>query len=67
MSSSIIYFKDRFGAKYRVFLDNSQTVTTIFNSKTLSVNFSDFNISSARFDFLDETILDINNIVSTLK
>lgn len=65
--SSMIYLKDRFGAKYRVFLDNSQTITTIFNSKPLSVNFSDFNISSARFDFLDETILEINNIVSTLK
>ena len=60
------YLKDRMGFNFRILPDNSQTISTIYNSKTTSIEFSDFNINSVRIDILDENIFDINNIVSTV-
>lgn len=49
---------------FRVLFDNIQTVSTIYNSKTTSIIANDFNINCARIDILDESIDEINSIVS---
>ena len=62
------YLKDRLNMKFRLLPDNLQTITTIYNSKTLSILHNDFNnINSYRIDILDENIDDINNIVNKVK
>lgn len=61
------YLKDRMGFNFRVIPDNIQTVTTIYNSKILSILPSDFNSENLRIDILDENIEQINNIVHTIK
>lgn len=61
------YLKDRMGFNFRVIPDNIQTVTTIYNSKILSILPSDFNSENLRIDILDENIEQINNIVYTIK
>lgn len=43
--------------------DNIQTVTTLFNSKITSISPQDFSVNFARIDILDESILQINDIV----
>ena len=48
--------------------DNIQTVTTIYNSKTTSIESTDFVFTNVfRIDIIDESIDDINNIVSVVK
>ncbi len=66
-SGNIYEVKDRLGMKFRFIPDNLQTVSTIYNSKITSLKSCDFPISSVRIDILDESILDINNIISTIK
>ena len=61
------YLKDRLNMKFRILPDNIQTVTTIFNSKTTSISAKDFAINFARVDILDESIDEINNIISVVK
>ena len=61
------YLKDRMGFKFRIIPDNSQTITTIYNSKILSISPLDFNSDNYRIDLLDENIFEINNIISTIK
>ena len=65
--SNKYYLKDRMGFKFRIIPDNSQTITTIYNSKILSISPLDFNSDNYRIDLLDENILEINNIISTIK
>ncbi len=60
------YLKDRMGFYFRVLPDRIQTITTIYNSKILSLSPTCFNASSYRIDVLDETIDEINNIISTV-
>ena len=66
-SNHTYYLKDRLQMKFRVLPDNIQTVTTIFNSKILSILYDDFSVDSVRVDILDETIDEINNVVNTVK
>ena len=62
------YLKDRLNMKFRLLPDNLQTITTVYNSKTLSILPNDFNnVNSYRIDVLDESIDDINNIVNKIK
>ncbi len=61
------YLKDRMGFKFRVIPDNSQTVTSIYNSKILSIDFKDLNIDYARVDILDENISEINHVINTIR
>lgn len=61
------YLKDRLGFNFRVIPDNIQTVTTIYNSKILSIHPSEFNSENLRIDILDETIDEINDIIQTVK
>ncbi len=47
--------------------DNIQTVTTLFNSKTTSISYKDFQVDYARIDILHENIQEINKIIQTVK
>lgn len=58
------YLKDRLGLKFMIIPDNLQTITTIYNSKTTSISYEDFNVNSLRIDVLDESIETINKIIS---
>ena len=60
------YLKDRLGFKFRILPDNLQTVTSILNSKTLSISTKDILINFVRVDILDESIDEINNILNTV-
>lgn len=61
------YLKDRMGFLFRVIPDNLQTISTIYNSKIFSIKSSDFDTNFARIDILDENVLEINNIIKTIK
>ena len=66
-SSNKYFLKDRMGFLFRIVPDNLQTISTIYNTKTTSINFNHFNIDFARIDILDENISEINNIIETVK
>ena len=65
-SGKSFYLKDRLGMNFLVVPDNIQTVSTIYNSKTTSVSYSEFNTDSIRIDILNESIDEINNIIDTM-
>ena len=52
---------------FRVIPNNSQTISTIYNSKTTSIEYKNYNIDFARIDILDENIDEINNIINCVK
>lgn len=60
------YLKDRLGFTFRVMPDRVQTVSTIYNSKTISIEGSNFSVSSYRIDLLGENVEQINSIVETV-
>ena len=60
------YLKDRMGLFFRIIPDNTQTISTIYNSKITSIEHTLFNINSARIDVLDENIEEINTIIATV-
>ncbi len=66
-NGKIYYLSDRLNLKFRILPDNIQTVTTVFNSKTLSISPDKFNIDVARIDILDENIAEINSIIEKVK
>lgn len=57
------YLKDRLGFEFRIIPDSMQTVTLIFNSKTLSISTKDLPINFVRLDMIDEDINKINEAV----
>lgn len=59
--------KDRMNFNFRIVPDNMQTITTIYNSKTLSVKPQEFATTNVRIDILDENINEIQNIINTVK
>lgn len=61
------YIKDRLGIKFRIIPDNTQTINTIYNSKTLSIDYKNLNPNSVRIDILDETPQTINQIIKETK
>lgn len=65
-NNSIFYLKDRMDFKFRIVPDNTSTITTLYNSKTLSVKYSDIYATSVRIDILDENINEIQNIINTV-
>lgn len=67
MNSNEYSLKDRMNFEFRIVPDNMQTITTIYNSKTLSVKSQEFNTTNVRIDILDENIHDIQNIIDTVK
>ncbi len=66
-NDEIYFLKDRMNMNFEILPDNIQTVTTIYNSKTLSILPCDFNIDYARIDILHEDIPQINNIITKVK
>lgn len=58
------YLQDRKNLKFRVISNKAQNITTLYNSKILSIIPSEFNVSNFRIDILDETIEEINNITT---
>lgn len=66
-SNNKYYLKDRMNFLFRIILDNIQTVTTIYNSKTTSIDTHDINIDNLRIDILDESIDEINYIINVVK
>lgn len=66
-SKNTYYLKDRLGLHFRIMPDNVQTLNTVYNSKITSIDFSDLPINSVRIDILDENILEINNIIETVR
>ena len=67
LNNNTYYLKDRMGFKFRVIPDNTQTITTIYNSKITSIDTLNFNIDYTRIDILDEDINEINNIILAIK
>lgn len=65
-SNSRFFIKDRMGFNFRIIPDNIDTVTTIYNSKTTFIDTSKIGCTSFRIDILDESIDEINEIVSTI-
>ena len=61
------YLKDRMDFKFRFITDNMTTLTTIYNSKTLSVLHDSINVNNIRIDLLDEDFEEIQNIIDTVK
>lgn len=59
------YLKDRLGINFKIQADNG--ITTLFNSKTTSIETNDINVSSIRLDFLDESLDTINEVIKTHK
>lgn len=66
-SDSKLYLKDRLNMKFRVITDSSQTLTTIFNSKITSIDYSDIATQFIRISVIDENIETINNIIKHVK
>ena len=66
-SEKRFYLKDRLNMNFDILPDNTQTVTTIFNSKTLSILPEDLYIDSIRIDVSYEDIDKINEIIKTVK
>jgi len=60
------YLKDRLGYEFRLLSDSIQTVTLVFNSKTLSYSTEDIPINHVRVDILDESIDEINRIINSV-
>ena len=67
MSNKKYYLKDRLGLNFRIIPDNTQTISTIYNSKITSIEYKNFSIDWARIDILDENPREINKIISTVK
>ena len=66
-SEDCFYLKDRLNMNFEIIPDNVQTVTTVYNSKTLSISPSDFDIDFARIDILHEDVKEINKIIETVR
>ncbi len=66
-SGKNFYLKDRLGFLFKVVPSMLQPITNIYNSKTLSIEYSDLNIDYARIDVLEESIPEINNIINLVK
>ena len=61
------YLSDKLNMNFDISIDNIQTITTIYNSKILSISSDKFNCDFARIDILDENIEEINNIILSVK
>ena len=61
------YLNDRLNFKFRIVPDNFLNLTTIFNSKITSFNYSNFNTEFLRINILNETSEEIKEIISKVK
>ena len=61
------YLRDRMNFKFPIVPDNTQTVTTIYNSKITSIDTDDFEDFSYRIDVLEESPEEIQEIVNVVR
>lgn len=66
-SNNKFYIKDRIDLKFRIIPDNYSTITTIYNSKITSFDYSNYSTNIARISILDEEPHSIQNIIDTVK
>lgn len=66
-TSKKFYIKDRMGLDFRIIPDNTSTITTIYNSKITSFDYSSYNVSSVRISILDENPDEIQDIIDIVK
>ena len=67
LSSNEYYLKDRLNFDFRIVPDNLTTITTLYNSKITSFDYSEYNVSDLRISILDENISEIQKIIDTIK
>ena len=65
-SNSIFYLKDRLNCKFRIIPNSILGITTIFNSKPLSLSTKNLNSNYFRIDILDENIDEIQKIINNI-
>ncbi len=66
-SNNKYVLKDRMNFKFPLYLDNFQTISTLYNSKITSLATNDFPDCSYRIDILDETPDEIQEIINKVK
>ena len=66
MKNTNYYLIDRLGFKFKIIPDSIDCITTIYNSKTLSIMPKRI-YSSFRLDFIHENIQEINSIIESVK
>ena len=66
MQNKKYYLVDRLNFKFEIIPDFGDCITTIYNSKTLSIT-PPKQVSSLRLDFIYENINEINNIINFVK
>ena len=66
MKKNEYYLLDRLGFKFQIIPDSIDCITTIYNSKTLSIMPSKTG-NSFRLDFINENIQEINAIIESVK
>ena len=59
------YISDKFGSKYRIIPDPMSTITTMYFDKNINIDVKKSPIKKLRFDFLDESVDEINKIIKT--
>ena len=65
-STKKFYIKDRLGLDFRIIPDNILGTTTIYNSKITSFDYKNFDIQSVRVSILDESPVEIQNIIDKI-
>ena len=67
-TNNVYSLKDRLNLKFPILPDNTQTITTIYNSKITSIAPKDYKGKfSIRIDILDESIKQIQEIINTVR
>ena len=58
--------KDRMGFKFKIKQDNSQTITTLYNSKTTFIPSNDLSCNVVCVSFLDETLDEREKVIDAV-
>ena len=66
-SNKKFYIKDRLGLNFRIVPDNISTITTIYNSKITSLDYTNYDVDSIRISILDEDENQIQEIINTVR
>jgi putative protease len=61
------FIKDTLGYEFDIIPNNKSTITTIYNSKITSIDFTKLNLNVARIDFLYETFDEMNLVIKKVR
>lgn len=61
------YLKDRLNMNCRVIPDSFTKTTTIYNSKMISIGINEINVNCVRFNFVDESVEEMHDIIEAFK